>query len=195
MNSQAVLFQILYQHDILFQLNDGQSNTIVEEVAASPEKPTIRETVIPQENISPPTQKTVQIALAPALQQFPMLKHNILILTDQPEQQEMKPSESVFLDNILKAVKYSVDQADLVNISFLPPTDASKVISDRKTDYLIIFGVQPLKLNLDLLLSLYTPKQINNVWCLLADPLVKIEADRDLKRKLWQALQIIFGAK
>jgi hypothetical protein len=30
------------------------------------------------------------------------------------------------------------------------------------------------------------------MWLLLADPLTAIEANRDLKRKLWQALQKMF---
>jgi hypothetical protein len=134
----------------------------------------------------------VQAPSAPVLHDLPALKHQILILTEQAESEALGQSESVFLDNILKAVKYSIAQADLVNISFLPPTDASKVISERKTARLITFGVPAARLNLDIILNPYTPKQINGVWCLLADPLPVIEADRELKKKLWQALQIMF---
>ena len=54
------------------------------------------------------------------------------------------------------------------------------------------FGVPLIKLQLDMLLIPYTPKLVEGIWFLLTDPLVVIEADRDLKRKLWQALQKMF---
>ncbi|REA59073.1 hypothetical protein DSL64_19145 [Dyadobacter luteus] len=187
MSSQAALYQILFQNDILFQLETIQPVGVAERAVPVAEKTPVTQPAPAVKNTP-----TVQAPSAPALQELPALKHQILILTEQPGHQELAQAESVFLDNILKAVKYSIDQADLINISFLPPTDASKVISERKTARLITFGVPTARLNLDLLLTPYTPKQINGVWCLLADPLGMIEADRELKKKLWQALQAMF---
>lgn len=190
MSSQAALYQILFQNDILFQLETIQPAIVAERAAPAVEKAPVTPPTPTLKNT--PTLQTVQTPSAPTLQELPVLKHQILILTEQPGHLELAQAESVFLDNILKAVKYSIDRADLINISFLPPTDASKVISERKTGRLITFGVPTARLNLDLLLIPYTPKQINGVWCLLADPLSMIEADRELKRKLWQALQAMF---
>ena len=123
---------------------------------------------------------------------FPTLQHKILILIDQPKQKDIAASESVFLDNILKAVGHSIDKADILNYNFLKGPDARKVLSEKQTSFFITFGVPLIKLNLDLLLMPYTPKAVEGVWFLLTDPLSVIEADRNLKKKLWQALKQMF---
>ncbi|MNY50364.1 hypothetical protein D3C86_1858600 [compost metagenome] len=123
---------------------------------------------------------------------FPALKHKVLVLTDEPKQQEMLMSEALFLDNILKAVGHSLETSDVLNFSFMPGQDARTVLSGKKTNFFISFGVPLIKLNLDLLLVPYTPKNLEGIWFLLVDPLVVIEADRNLKKKLWQALQKMF---
>lgn len=101
-------------------------------------------------------------------------------------------SEALFLDNILKAVGHSLETSDVLNFSFMPGQDAQTVLSGKKTNFFISFGVPLIKLNLDLLLVPYTPKSIEGIWFLLVDPLAVIEADRNLKKKLWQALQKMF---
>ena len=130
--------------------------------------------------------------ITPPIEQFPVLVHKILILIDEPIQKEMIVSEALFLDNILKAVKSSIDSADIINFSFLPKSDARNVLAEKRTNYFITFGVPLAKLHLDLLLIPYTPKMVEGIWFLLTDPLVVIEAERDLKKKLWQALQKMF---
>jgi hypothetical protein len=120
------------------------------------------------------------------------LKHSVLILIDEPKQKEMIVSESLFLDNILKAVGHSTDTSDILNFSFLPGQDARTVLAEKSTNFFITFGVPLIKLHLDLLLMPYTPKMVDGIWFLLTDPLVVIEADRNLKKKLWQALQRMF---
>ncbi|MCE7041934.1 hypothetical protein [Dyadobacter sp. CY312] len=195
MSSQAALFKILFQNDTLFQLNESKPVVVQEK-----ESPVAKSAPIaPQQPKPAPT--TIKIAekpeapklvSAPVAQEFPALKHRILILTEDQKQQEMQAAEAVFLDNILKAVKFSISEADVFNVSFLPPTDARGVISGRKINYFITFGVPLVKLNVDLLLIPYTPKLVDGIWFLLADPLAAIESDRDLKRKLWQALQKMF---
>ena len=210
MNS-AALFQILYQNDTLFQLNEIRFDS--ETVA---EKPIITEKVIEKIVTETPvivapvatspaviiTEKPVVIPVpvkaetpkisTPPIEQFPVLVHKILILIDEPKQKEMIVSEALFLDNILKAVKSSIDSADIINFSFLPKSDARNVLAEKRTNYFITFGVPLAKLHLDLLLIPYTPKMVEGIWFLLTDPLVVIEAERDLKKKLWQALQKMF---
>jgi hypothetical protein len=194
MSSTAALFQILYQNETLFQLNENRT-VIVQEKEHQTEKSALvpaakPKTILPTIKITD-RPETVTVSI-PATQEFPELKHKILILTEVPQQQEMREPEAIFLDNILKAVKFSIHDADIFNFSFLPPTDASSVFSKKKTHYFISFGVPLIKLNVDQLLVPYTPKQANGMWLLLADPLTAIEANRDLKRKLWQALQKMF---
>lgn len=225
-HSPAALFQILYQNEILFRLEDyvlpespvtaATTETVAnEDPIPAPAKiqadtPTLPATpAIPTEAPAP---ATIQQTQPPALPQtpsvtaqptapqpaekpasvFPALKHQVLVLTDEPKQRDMLMSEAIFLDNILKAVGHSLETSDVLNFSFLPGQDARTVLSGKKTNFFISFGVPLVKLNLDLLLVPYTPKMIEGIWFLLVDPLVVIEADRNLKKKLWQALQKMF---
>ncbi|WP_353717400.1 hypothetical protein [Dyadobacter sp. 676] len=206
-HSPVALFQILYQDETLFRLED---RVVAEPTAAVPERapvpvpvaiqpdtpslpatpaiqalPPVPSSVMPAKSLTPePAEKP-----DPA---FPALKHKILVLTDEPRQQDMIVSEALFLDNILKAVGHSLETSDVLNFSFLPGQDARSVLSGKKTSFFISFGVPLIKLNLDLLLVPYTPKIVEGIWFLLVDPLVVIEADRNLKKRLWQALQKMF---
>jgi hypothetical protein len=210
-HSSIALFQILYQNETLFQLED---RVLVEQpapatTAPEPEPPIPTPAVVEAAAPSLPATPAIP-AQAPALPKtpvvpvqppvattapqsdFPELQHKVLVLIDEPKQQDMLMSEAVFLDNILKAVGHSLDTSDILNFSFLPGQDARTVLSAKKTNFFISFGVPLIKLHLDLLLVPYTPKMIEGIWFLLVDPLVVVEADRNLKKKLWQALQKMF---
>ncbi|MCF2444276.1 hypothetical protein L0657_09940 [Dyadobacter sp. CY345] len=202
MNS-AALFQILYQHDVLFQVPGEiiiapQQQENLPEIIDQPElvetkseTPTLKQTVsIP---VSTVREEAVQ-PTKPAVPQtqFPVLNHKVLILVDEPKQREMLVSEALFLDNVLKAVGHSPENSDILNFSFLSGPDARSVLSEKRINYFITFGVPLIKLHLDLLLPPYTPKQVEGIWFLLTDPLPVIEADRDLKKKLWTALKQMF---
>lgn len=212
-HSPVALFQILYQHETLFQLEDRVLPQLPATEAAEPTAPPVPEPVavqapVPSLSATPavPVQPSASLPQPPAITlptpanapvpapaaAFPTLNHKVLVLTDEPKQQEMLMSEALFLDNILKAVGHSLDTSDVLNFSFMPGQDARTVLSGKKTNFFISFGVPLIKLNLDLLLVPYTPKNLEGIWFLLVDPLVVIEADRNLKKKLWQALQKMF---
>jgi len=201
--SSAALFQILYQHDVLFQvpgeilvLSREQENIpeimdTAEPIIAKNEPPVLKQTVqIPVPPVIKPVEQPVKPVIPQA--QFPVLNHKVLILIDEPKQQEMLVSEALFLDNVLKAVGHSSENSDILNFSFLSGPDARSVLSEKQINYFITFGVPLIKLHLDLLLPPYTPKQVEGIWFLLTDPLPVIEADRDLKKKLWTALKQMF---
>ena len=196
MSAQAALYKILFHNDTLYQLNENRHsaefvNTEIKQEMIIP----VTRTVKPKEpEISVPVKNepvSVQPA-APAVEKFPTLSHRILILIDEHKQKDMPASELLFLDNILKAVKSSANEADIINFSLLPQTDARNLLSEKRINHFITFGVPLIKLHLDLLLIPYTPKLVEGIWFLLTDPLVVIEAERDLKRKLWTALQKMF---
>lgn len=223
-NSPVALFQILYQDETLFQLEDRVLRELPAIEATEQSEPPVPEPAHVQAPVptlpatpaipvqSPVVSQPAVPTNAPALPQtpavtppppvnapaplpsvgFPALKHKILVLTDEPKQQEMLMSEALFLDNILKAVGHSLETSDVLNFSFMPGQDARTVLSGKKTNFFISFGVPLIKLNLDLLLVPYAPKNLEGIWFLLVDPLVVIEADRNLKKKLWQALQKMF---
>jgi hypothetical protein len=201
MGSSAALYQILYQNETLFHVGEYLVQPVADVVTSEPEAkepevlpaktpvaPSVPETpAITKVNVPP-----VQVVPPVVTARFPALKHSVLILIDEPKQKEMIVSESLFLDNILKAVGHSTDTSDILNFSFLPGQDARTVLAEKSTNFFITFGVPLIKLHLDLLLMPYTPKMVDGIWFLLTDPLVVIEADRNLKKKLWQALQRMF---
>lgn len=195
--SSTALFQVLYQNDVLFHVPG-------EVISFVPEKPAIPETVVVKKE-EPIAQPTLEIAkppvmpaapqpvtAAPSAPDFPKLNHKVLILVDEPKQREMLVSEALFLDNVLKAVGHASENSDILNFSYLTGPDARNVLSEKRINYFITFGVPLIKLHLDLLLPPYTPKQVEGIWFLLTDPLPVIEADRDLKKKLWTALKQMF---
>jgi hypothetical protein len=199
-HSSIALFQILYQNETLFQLEDPvlterNAPAVVEEQPEPPvPEPAHVQAPVPTLPATPaiPVQPPALPQTPVLAEEFPALKHKVLVLTDEPKQQEMLMSEALFLDNILKAVGHSLETSDVLNFSFMPGQDARTVLSGKKTNFFISFGVPLIKLNLDLLLVPYTPKNVEGIWFLLVDPLVVIEADRNLKKKLWQALQKMF---
>ncbi|CAG4989608.1 hypothetical protein DYBT9275_00326 [Dyadobacter sp. CECT 9275] len=189
MTQPATLYQILYQNETLFRIaDDTRQDTFLEKTAdVIKSSPQVLAPVSSPPVISKPAEEVKEKNPA-----FPELKHSILILTDEPKQERLIETESLLLENILKAVGHSSAQSDMLNYSFLKSKDARIVLAEKKTNYFITFGVPLIKLNLDLLLPPYNPKYIEGIWFLLADPLAVIEADRDLKKKLWQALQKMF---
>ncbi|TLU98733.1 hypothetical protein [Dyadobacter luticola] len=195
MGNQVAFYQILFQNETLFQVEERVLSEVKREVEAKvqPVQTPVTPAALPKTPaITPPVAAAPQPAKPVAQEYFPALKHQILILIDEPKNKEMPDSEALLLDNILKAVGHSTSHADILNFSFLPGQNARSVLSEKKTNFFITFGVPLIKLNLDLLLAPYTPKSIEGIWFLLADPLAVIEADRDLKKKLWQALKKMF---
>ena len=192
MDSQA-LYQILYQNETLFKLKEA-----VLPDALPVEKLHIVPPLLPID-VTPivPTQKQqiIESKISPVQPEalaFPTLTHKILIISDDTKNKTLIDSEAVLLDNILKAVGHSSDKTDILNFSFLQGADARQVLSNKRINFFITFGVPLIKLHLDLLLVPYTPKLVEGIWFLLADPLVVIDSDNGLKRKLWVALKKMF---
>ena len=192
--SSAAFYQVFYQNETLFQLNApsvevavrGDDKQDIEPAKPQVSSPTI--SAVPNPVIIEPKALPVQVK-PPS---FPSLNHKILILTDDSKNRTLIDSEAILLDNILKAVGHSSEKTDILNFSFLPGADARQVLSDKRTNFFITFGVPLIKLNLDLLLVPYAPKLVEGIWFLMADPLVAIDSDKALKKKLWLALQKIF---
>jgi hypothetical protein len=193
--SKAAFFQVLYQNDTLFRLNPVASEPIapVQNFVPEQKKPAQPAPVpTPVQKVAETLPEQPKLLPVPETTPFPSLQHRILILFDEPKQKEIVISEGILLENILKAVGHTTEKADLLNFSFLPGQDARQVFADKKTNFFITFGVPLIKLHLDFLLVPYTPKLVDGIWFLMADPLAVVEADRNTKKKLWLALQKMF---
>lgn len=195
MSSSAAFYQTFYQNDTLFQRNDHTEkvSAAIEKPAAPIAQPQVTKTPVTQSiPATAPTEVAKPKPVPQPQQLFPPLNHKILILTDDGKNKELAGPEALLLDNILKAVGHASEKTDILNFSFLPGADARQVLSEKRINHFITFGVPLIKLHLDLLLVPYAPKQVEGIWFLLADPLVVIESDKALKKKLWIALQKMF---
>jgi predicted nucleic acid-binding protein len=206
MDDSAAFYKTFFQYDTLFRVEEhvaaenGEQEKAAELILSAKATP-----VPPQQEVvavvaSTEVSKEIPPAATPPIAsetaqraiQFPALQHRILVLVDEKKQEELLPSDALLLENILKATGHSITETDILNFRSLPTADARAVLSTKSTNYFITFGVPLIKLQLDLLLPPYTPKYIEGIWFLLADPLSVIDANKELKKRLWLALQQMF---
>ena len=194
LDNSAAFYQTFYQNEVLFRMNEPIIVEVEKEAT-----PIIDEEISVQEEKEIPVIVEVESAPAtvptplPAVP-FPTLRHRVLVLVDEKKQEQLDLSDALLLENILKAIGHDPAETDLLNFSHLPQADARTVLAQKSTNYFISFGVPLIKLKLDLLLPPYTPKQIEGIWFLLAEPLSVIDADKERKKRLWLALKKMFVA-
>ncbi|WP_373512466.1 hypothetical protein [Persicitalea sp.] len=212
MNDSAAFYQTFYQNEALFRVAEPvlveieeEKKLIVEEENQIPlekEQTQVDQAAVPgtkeDENGSlapvttgketPSSQK-----IPPPAAPFLTLQHRVLVLVDEKSQQDLLPADALLLGNILKATGHDPAEMDILNFSYLPQADARTVLAQKSTNYFISFGVPLIKLKLDLLLPPYTPKKVEGIWFLLAEPLSVIDADKTRKKRLWLALKQMFA--
>ncbi|GAB2584466.1 hypothetical protein [Spirosoma areae] len=136
---------------------------------------------------------TVPSILPPIQQQsrMPQLNHKVLLLADE----ELDPSNLLFLEKILKAVNLNINGVDLLNLHGVGDLNFNELLSGKYINHFITFGVPFERLNLDIMMDRYSPVRFEGITFLMADSLPTIEADQNLKKRLWSALQRIFGPR
>lgn len=130
-------------------------------------------------SILPPIQKQPRM---------PQLNHKVLLLADE----ELDPSNLLFLEKILKAVNLNVDGVDLLNLHGVQGMDFAELLRGKYINHFITFGVPFERINLDIMMDRYSPVRFEGITFLMADSLPTIEADQHLKKRLWSALQRVF---
>ncbi len=138
----------------------------------------------------PAPRPTTPSVLPPIQQQsrLPQLNHKVLLLADE----ELDPSNLLFLEKILKAVNLNVNGVDLLNLRGVQNMDFSELVKGKYINHFITFGVPFERINLDILMDRYAPVRFEGITFLMADSLPTIEADQHLKKRLWTALQRVF---
>lgn len=138
----------------------------------------------------PVPRPTTPSILPPVQQQprLPQLNHKVLLLADE----ELDPSNLLFLEKILKAVNLNVNGVDLLNLRGARDVDFGELLKGKYINHFITFGVPFERLNLDIMMDRYAPVRFEGITFLMADSLPTIEADQNLKKRLWAALQRVF---
>ncbi len=179
-------YHLLFQNETLYRVSEERIPIVrqpdsgvvgpasVEEPAAAP--------------ITPPS--PAKTPSAPILSAPPVLNHQILILVD--ESPVMSPSNTIFLEKVLKAVNLNLDGVDILNVSGAKQMDFRPLLQHKKVHHFISFGVPFININLEVMMNRYDPKRIAGVNFLLAESLEIIQTDDKNKRALWGALKKIF---
>lgn len=212
MENSAAFYQNFFQFDTLFRVAEEEILAVEPVIEPEVEDPSVEEVsteiaevlLISEQELEDQESEAVVSApevIVPEVEPewpqvvvpFPSLKHKILVLVEEKSQPDLKPDDALLLENILKATGHSIDEVDILNISTLPKADARAVVATKRTHYFITFGVPLIKLQIDLLFQPYTPRQIEGIWFLLAEPLSVIDADKSKKKQLWLALKEMFA--
>ena len=191
MINSKIFYQILYQNDTLFRVKEAVAANQTSALPPIQKEQVLKDFIEPVPALEVSESRPI-VKQIPVVQPFPTPEHQVLILTDNPLTDTLMGSERELLSKILKAVQQDLDHTDVYNFSFLPGYDANHVLSNKRTNYFITFGIPLLKLKLDVLLVPYMPKQVDGIWFLHADPLAHIEKDIEAKKKLWNALKQMF---
>lgn len=160
---------------------------IIEPIEAAPEPVVVR---APEPLPEPAPRPTTPSILPPIQQQsrLPKLNHKVLVLADE----ELDPSNLLFLEKILKAVNLNIDGVDLLNLHGVRDVNFDELLKGKYINHFITFGVPFERINLDIMMDRYSPVRFEGITFLMADSLPTIEADQALKKRLWQALQRVF---
>lgn len=157
-------------------------------VTAEPEPLVV---VATPEPLPQPVPRPTTPSILPPLQQqprLPQLNHKVLVLADE----ELDPSNLLFLEKILKAVNLNIDGVDLLNLNGARDINFGELLQGKYINHFITFGVPFERINLDIMMDRYSPVRFEGITFLMVDSLPTIEADQNLKKRLWAALQRVF---
>ncbi|MFN8343377.1 MAG: hypothetical protein U0X91_00120 [Spirosomataceae bacterium] len=180
-------YQVLFQNETLYRSQEVEAiEKIVAEVTAplvteAPKEPTYQAPPTPAAPITPPAKPQLTV---------PTLNHQILILVN--EAPALSPSNTIFLEKVLKAVNLNLEGVDILNLSGAKHLDFRPLLQHKKVHHFISFGVPFIQINLEIMMNRYDPKHIAGVNFLLAESLEIIQTDDKNKRALWNALKKLF---
>lgn len=119
-----------------------------------------------------------------------MNQGSTLIVMPSTENEE---SQVNFLSKILSAVKLELSK-DVTLIKATPKDRFSfiNLKTKSKIDKVILFGIQPKHLGINIDIKAYIPTTFQDCTFLLAHDLGAIEADTNKKKALWTCLQDIY---
>ncbi|MBD2756838.1 hypothetical protein [Spirosoma validum] len=160
-------------------------------IPAVPPQPKPIVSITTPEPLPQPVPRPTTPSILPPIQQqprLPQLNHKVLLLADE----DLDPSNLLFLEKILKAVNLNINGVDLLNLHGVQEVDFAELLRGKYINHFITFGVPFERISLDIMMDRYAPVRFEGITFLMADSLPTIEADQNLKKRLWAALQRMF---
>ncbi len=169
----------------LFSTETLYKNVVSENPKLAEAQPVVEQKAVVQEPVIAPVPPK-EVA-KPAIPTF-KFRNQVLILTDT-----ISDSEKALLVKILGAIGLTLEQVDLVELSKVQGLDYQAFLSQNVTRKFVSFGVGLGKINWNILLNIYQPKNVAGVDFLLSDELRVLDTNLDLKKTLWSALKMMFA--
>ena len=120
-------------------------------------------------------------------------KQHIILLVNNPDASFVSDQQLTFLSGILNACKLTLEDVGLLNISSYPAISYKKIAETFNPRIIIMFGVLPDTIQLPFVMPEFQRQSYNNQVYLAVPSLPELENNKELKRKLWTALQQIFS--
>ena len=114
-------------------------------------------------------------------------KHKVVILV-----KELNPTDSELLEKILGAVKLTLQNVEVIEMSKNPNIDLSHIFTQKSVSQLISFGVMMSEVNLMLRLTPYQILESKGVKFISGVSLTDLQDDIPKKKMLWGALKEMF---
>jgi len=116
----------------------------------------------------------------------------IIIVVNESDAIYLPDDDLGFLMGILTACKLNMADIALLNLSANPSPDHNTINNELAAEKILLFGVDPLMLELPLQFPHYQVQQYNNQVYLSAPSLKILQDDKAEKMKLWACLKKIF---
>jgi hypothetical protein len=97
-----------------------------------------------------------------------------------------------FLTSILSACRLSLADVAIINTHKLPVEQLSARIEELNPSKVLLFGLEPLQINLPMNFPIFQLQAFNNRMYLQSPTLEQLEKDKTLKQRLWTCLKTLF---
>lgn len=119
--------------------------------------------------------------------QYYQPKQKVVILVNS-----LNPTNSELLGKILGAVKLNLQSVDIVELDKNQQVNLSQIFTQKSVNQLITFGIDLLKVNLDIKLLPYQILENQGIKFIYSDSLTDIQNDIPKKKALWGSLKEMF---
>lgn len=116
----------------------------------------------------------------------------VTIIVESFETLHLPDDQLNFLMGVLNACKLSMEDVAIINIAKNTFANYKTIEVELKAEKLILFGVNPSKIDLPITFPLYQVQEYNKQTYMAAASLGAIQLDKAEKTKLWHCLQQIF---
>jgi hypothetical protein len=117
----------------------------------------------------------------------------ILLLVNYADAAFLPDKQLDFLTSILGACKFSLADVAILNMANAGDVNYKIMTKELQMQHALLFGISPDSLSLPVNFPVYQIQAFSNCTYLYVDSLEALEADKELKTKLWLCLKKIFG--